>query len=64
MALFEKEDGKGIDIGKVLAAVGGGLSGASEAITEPAPMEVDWALVAVVGGLSLGVLLLITSKRR
>jgi hypothetical protein len=63
MALFEPDDGKGIDIGKVLAAVGGGLSGASDALTtEPEP-EVDWTMIAVVGGLGLAFVLLLTAKR-
>jgi hypothetical protein len=63
MGLFEQDDGQGIDIGAVLAAVGGGLSGASDALTtEPEP-EVDWTMVAVVGGIGLAFVLLLTKAR-
>jgi hypothetical protein len=60
----EEGDGLNIDIEKVLAATGGALTGASGALTaEPEP-EVDWTMIAVVGGLGLGLVLLLTARRR
>lgn len=67
MDLFGNDDnGKGlnIDVEKLLAATAGGLAGASSALNpEPATPPIDWTTVLVVGGLGLGFVLLLTSRR-
>lgn len=62
--MFQQGQGLNIDIGKVLAAVGGAYTGAADALAPPEEPAVDWAMIAVVGGLGLGLVLLLTSKRR
>lgn len=67
MGLFDKTDGKGLDIdlGTVLQATGAGLSGFGGVLEQQQPEpEVDWTMVVVVGAVGLGLVVLLTTRKR
>lgn len=66
--LFDGDPSNGglppIDPAKVLAATGGALSGAAGALAPQQEPTTDWTIIAMVGLVGLGVVLLVANSSK